>query len=792
MFSRFLRASLCIAASGALLPLGVHAEALAITGCVTRVDGSPVAAARISDASGAPSTTTDARGCFTFPTDARSSTIRVDASGLQSFVRPGVRAGSNLDIRLASATSSLVTIGHVDVDRRVGVSTSSAPSATLDMRAATRDGFSSVADVLANEISLTAIRPLGGGANAPRVFALRGPDPTETLIDIDGHAINNGNTGDFDLSLLDPEDLQSVELVYGIAPSSLVGPNTIGGAINVRTLEPTQTAHGLLRTSFGNNGLFDSSLRSTGTSGRIGYALSLHRRTTDNEPHARTIAFAGDDPGELHTASVGSGASTNSGLVKLRYALGNSPSAGFIEASVRDQSSSRDQSAALSALRADGTYASAAGAFVEAHNVGYDLDARIPIGSHDSFGIAAASLTLRHAMSTANQSVFGPVADSSSAYFFNDRNVTTDDTIEFDRAGATTSLALKAAVRKERLIGPFDALSANGPTAQGRARVLDSTRGFTSGLPPARSSLSQTQASFVARYIFDALPRVHATLATYYSTFTSFGTSLDPRVGLVWTPSSRTAMRASFGTTFQSPSLSERFVPNPLPDARDGIVHVGNPKLQADHATEYAFGIEHLFGGGAMPTRLGLDLYHTNLRTPIQTFVPASGKGYSYPVNIGGAVYRGFELRAERDLVPGTHVRVGYSIGNAYATSVPPEIGDGSLIAGKQFLGVPLQRGTFAIERDAATGLSYRLGGAYEGRNNELNEPQFVTLNGAIGYERAAYRIDLAVQNLTNVYASGFTRAGAGTAYLGANGPIPLDAYVLPARSLTLSLSRKF
>ena len=59
--------------------------------------------------------------------------------------------------------------------------------------------------------------------------------------------MNNGNTGDFDLSLLDPAALQAVQVVYGIAPSSLIGPNTIGGGINILTLEPTIAPHSLLR-----------------------------------------------------------------------------------------------------------------------------------------------------------------------------------------------------------------------------------------------------------------------------------------------------------------------------------------------------------------------------------------------------------------------------------------------------------------------------------------------------------------------------------------------------------------
>jgi len=121
---------------------------------------------------------------------------------------------------------------------------------------------------------------IGGGLNAPAVVALRGPDPSETLVAVDGHLVNNGSTGDFDLSLLDPADLQSLQVVYGIAPSSLFGPNTLGGALNVLTLEPTAQPHTLLRFTGGSYDTFGTTLDTTGTTNRLGYAFSYHRVTS--------------------------------------------------------------------------------------------------------------------------------------------------------------------------------------------------------------------------------------------------------------------------------------------------------------------------------------------------------------------------------------------------------------------------------------------------------------------------------------------------------------------------------
>ncbi|GAC1312899.1 MAG: hypothetical protein NVSMB21_23880 [Vulcanimicrobiaceae bacterium] len=800
MSASFMRATLGVAASIALLaPVPLRAAPTTISGCVMRPDGVAIANASVSVSSTVASRTlTDRRGCFTIAAATDAAVVRVDATGYEPFVRRDVRAGSELAVTLASATTSLVTIGGVAVDGRRGVSTASAPSVTIDAQRGARLGARSVAELLDGELALTSVRPAGGGSNAPRVFSLRGPDQTETLVDIDGHQINNSNTGDFDLATLSPEDFQDVELVYGIAPSSLVGPNTIGGAINLRTLEPTATPHGLTRLSAGSFGDFGTTVQSTGTLGRIGYALSLNRRTSQNEIRDRPISRAGDDPGEIHTDVVASGSQTNSALLKARYAFGRAPTAGYAEVSVRNQSTLRDQSAGLSSALESGLFQSFAGSFVAAHSTGYGLDVRLPLGRHDASGIPPATLTLRHFSSTADQSVFGPVADTSSSYFFNDRDAIRDDSIEYDRTGATTSFSVKAMLRTEDLSEPFGALSRTGQSDRsyarlaGAARIADAAVGDAEATATAATRRSQTQRSIVGRYTFDAASRLHATVATYLSDFSTFGSSIDPRVGLVWTPSSRTSVRASVGTTFQPPSLTALFVPDPLPDARTSLVHIGNANLTADRATEYDLGGDHLFSLAGSQARASLDLYRTNLRTPAQTYVPASGTGYTYPINIGGAVYQGVQATLSRDIAPGTRLALGYSIDNAYPTTVPDAVATGSLVAGRQFLGTPLQRGFFRLSRDPQLGYSFDLHGSFEGRNNELNRPPFLLLDAAVGYRLAAYRVDLSVKNLTNVYADGFTKRGAGVPYAGADGPIPLDAYTLAPTRIGVSLSRLF
>ena len=260
---------------------------------------------------------------------------------------------NTIDLVLIRSSTSLTTIGSVSATGTAAISTSSVPAQILNTQDYAARGFTRVGDVLEDALSATVLRQGSGSPAAPESVALRGPDPTETLIDIDGHEVNNSNSGDFDLSLLDPADFENEQVVYGVAPSSLIGPSTIGGAINVRTLEPTATTRGLLRFSAGSFNSFGGTFQSTGTADRLGYAVSVHRTGAQNEVSNSTII---DTKGD--TSVVGSSVAGTSALAKLRYSFGKSKD-GYAELTFRDRSAIRDVSAALSSILLPGRIAPA-------------------------------------------------------------------------------------------------------------------------------------------------------------------------------------------------------------------------------------------------------------------------------------------------------------------------------------------------------------------------------------------------------------------------------------------------
>lgn len=779
----------------------ISADADAVLGSVTTTDGVPVANATVTLLGNGVKriARTDSTGTFglkSLPPGTYSLSAAARGfdrlSGRSVDVRENVP--THLTLVLYQSVGSLTVIGSVrGRGTGDGLSTSSGLSRELDAQTYSARGYASVADILSEQaIAATVIRTASGNPASPIAVALRGPDPTETLIDIDGHAVNSGGTGAFDLTELDPASLSGIQLIYGVSPSSLIGPNTIDGAINVRTLDPTVQAHSLARVGFGSFGAFSETLQATGAHKGLGYALALHHAYTQGQ----TNQFVSGDDGSQ--AFVGSAMGATSALAKLNYAMHYG---GFVALDIRDQSENRDLSAALTSETVQPgsatTYTAFSGSSLLSHNSGYGIDVGSPLGREDADGIAPANVLFRHLTSSADQSVSGPAA-GSTPYLYNDRDIVFDDSLEYDLIVPKGTVSAKISLRSESLDTQTVDVSTTDQSV-GRRVPFSELDNATLPAPTALSGLGQTQRSFVVRYEIDPTVHLHYSLATYYSSFSSFGTSVDPRFGVAWTPSARSTVRFSVGSTFQAPQLPELYVPEvlPSPDA-NGYVDIGNANLKADRATDFDAGYEHIFAG-ANPAKISLDLYQTNLRAPSQRYYPATpcppagtaspSQCLSYPINIGGAVYRGMQFYLERAVARRTTVRVAYGVSSSFATAVSPEFQNGSIVPGEQFQGAPLHKAMLEITHDPTRGVGFNGGLTYEDADNELNRPAFATLHAGLTWRVRQFDLGLYGTNLTNVYADRFTLAGQGVPYGGIDGPIPSDAYSLQGRSIQCVLS---
>jgi outer membrane receptor protein involved in Fe transport len=822
-----------------------HHNTTDVKGTVTANDGTPIAGALLTLSS--PSVTkqahSDAHGEFKFD-DVPSGTysLQATAPGYQLITQRTVTIGPEshaLSVVLARATTnSLTVIGTVQAAAGETVSTASAPSVTLDAQRAAAAGVTSAAAMVWPQLSVTPVIPLGGGSNATVSFAVRGPDPTETLVDIDGHQQNNGNTGDFDLSLLDPAALQEVQVLYGIAPSSLIGPNQIGGGINILTLEPTSTPQSLLRIFGGSYGTFGSTFQTTGTDGSFGYALSLHGTTSMGSVNQNVLAppdGAAPPTNNETVQSVGSYSGGDSILTKLRYQLGGPNGYGYLQLDFRNATITKDDSALLTNYTpsgytggaggdaihsgispldeaAPGGYQSFAGTYLGEHQSNYGFDAYLPLGSQQVSGAPATVFQFSHLTSLWSQSVGGPGAQTQQ-YLYNQRDLLGDDWLELDHRFDTGTLSFKYDLETEQLTTNYvqgqviaEAQPIGGSFGpDGNVVSTDALALPNDEAPPVQTyALSQVERYAVLRYNGDPTTHIHYSVAAYDSWFTSFGHSFDPRAGLVWTPTGNTAVRASVGTTFQTPQLSELVVPPPADRVPvGGVIYIGNPNLQPDRATDFDLGAEQIIGRAGHPLHLSMDLYQTNLRAPssetnvipipnCQTMRNPTPCPIAMPVNAGNGVYRGIDVHADQQLARDLHLRAGWDVDSSFLTVIPPSIQDGTLAAGEQSLGQPLHKAYLALEQAPPLGLAYGAELDYEGWYNELNRSPYATLNAHVVYTHNGFQYGLYGTNLTNVYANPFTVIGGGFVYGGTPGQpvIPTDAYVLQGAQVMFVLTR--
>jgi outer membrane receptor protein involved in Fe transport len=797
------------------LALGASAQTTAagVFGVVLGPDGGGVAGAVVTLGGGGParSATTNGSGRFSLSgVPPGVYTIAASARGYSALsgrtIQVVATGKTTVELSLARAqASSLTVIGQVKANGGQTLSTAPAPNIEIPTQTFAQQGVTRVSDILEQVPSTTVVRVIGGGLNAPASVALRGPDPSETLVDIDGHQVNNGNTGDFDLSLLDPADLQSAQVVYGVAPSALFGPNTLGGAVNVSTLEPTLQPHVLERFTAGSYDSYAETLQATGTDSRLGYAVSYHRTTSGGE--LDNYALPVTPSGSTGLSTVGNAMDATSTIGKLRY---NLPNGGFLGVSVRDQAVYRDISGTLSSVDdsdpSDLQYQSFAGSSVLAHNVAYGFDAQLPLGRANATGIVPTSLLFRHQTSLVSQSVFGPGA-ATSPFLYNDRDLIGDDTLEFDHMLPKGSLSLKFALTNEALTTDFipgvtyAASVLRRPFAALREPVEDSSSSSGAAQVPSQVDLGQTQRSVGLRYTLDPTAKLHYSFAAYYSNYSTFGQSVDPRFGFVWTPTGSSTLRFSAGTTFQSPQLPTFIVPPVLPPPVDGYISVGNPNATAERATEYDLGYEHIFRIPGHELHLGADVYRTDLHNGVATYIPpqqcVAGVNYgpnppclTYPVNVANEVYQGFEAHGDLALGPRTALHAMYDIDSVYTQAYPLTAADDAVLY-EQALGVPLHKFRLTVEHSPNQGLSYQAGVLYEGGYNELNLPAFATLEAGATWHLRAFDIGLFGTNLTNVYDFKLTRIGAGVPYGGLTDTVPTDAYPLAGRQIRLTLTHR-
>jgi len=454
--------------------------------------------------------------------------------------REGDRAGNE-----GAVEEVVVTGTHIR-----GVSSSPSPIVSITRREFAESGSTTAGDVLrrlpqnftggATEHSSVIASGRNGGnqnSNDATSVNLRGLGPSSTLVLLNGRRIAASGLGAFvDVSTIPLTALERIDVVADGA-SAIYGSDAVGGVVNFILREDFEGAESSVRYGAVTEGALNELNvgQVFGTGWKTGSAvLTLNYRdrdALDASDRGFATALAGG-PSYLLPEQKQWGA-----LLNGRQDLGPAVTL-FATAYVNDRESFSTIYSPLTDTQTTGAK--------DTRQFGGTL-------AFDWRFSPSWSLRFAQTYSRADTEQFymlesaGPTAFSTSNYVL-DSSITglSADGAIFDLPGGAVRLAVGVERRSEsleRVLGHRTSIAQSRPFARDR----DVNAFFTElNMPLIGSENAQPWAR-----------RLDLTAAVRYEDYSDFGSTTDPKVGLVWQPLDGLSLRATYGTSFRAPYLSQ-------------------------------------------------------------------------------------------------------------------------------------------------------------------------------------------------------------------------------------------
>ena len=495
----------------------------------------------------------------------------------------------------------------------------------------------------------------GSGVN------LRGLGQRATLVLIDGRRVAPSNSGAFvDVSLIPLSAIERVEILTDGA-SAIYGSDAVGGVVNFILRDRFEGLETLVRAGSATRGDGDllQLAATAGTSWRSGRALLAY------EFRLEDAIKAADRPFTINLSPIASLLPRERrhglfGTVAQQVASGLR-----IEATGSYGTRSNDRSFFLSGspipvrLVADG----------ETYGVSARL--RHALGSAWSAELAAGHSATLSDERQARPGEQGLVNERFTRNRISDVGAKLDGAL-FDLPAGPVRIALGAELRRETYRDQF------------RTRTIDvdfaQSRNVWSGYAELQLPL------FSPANRQPGLERVTFTAAGRYEHYDRFGSTFDPRIGLLWSPVQGLALRSAYGTSFRAPLLSETagvysaiFVPpvfvylNPVGAQGVGLALGGsNPGVRPERSRSWTLGAE--FEPPAAPG-LTVSLNYYAIRFSDRIALPSATITVVGDPAFDSIVTRDPDDDLVRDLIDGAQVRLditgpGFTNGNATPADV--------------------------------------------------------------------------------------------------------------------------
>ena len=798
------------------------------------------------------STTTTADGTFSLANVPHGDySVLVSASGYQSALIQSlpVLAGqsSAFQTALNHVTAGLKEIAVVSTSSHAALQTSATINNSISPSLLQDQNYIRAGDALGTLPFVTAGTSSSLGDD--ETLSIRGFDPTETATLLDGHPIGPiGAQGQgFDYQLAQFWGYSDINVIYGSGATGLYGVPTIAGAVNFETLNPTPTDHFTVTQGYGDLGKAMTGLSATGTAGRLGYALAYGVQGTDGElgPEPITqwgLLGSGADncgPGNANT-SAGEPTLRQSDVAYCSYQVSGEYLNRNVLGKLTYQFDSKT-SLLLAAYNASMWADSSGNGDTDYLTYPFQL-ANAPVGNDFTYGSVTTNCgsskvavlndssqgyTCLTAQQYANQ--FTGPAGGGIGRFHSAGNQ--DYHARFSRKIGSGTLILDGFVDNYGYVnvkGPapapahddiylthgglisYDLSSSKNDVSAGVyfQHQLHETNEAVLGGPFTGFTLGNTTYYVSDTYTPTDRLSVFADLGLDHSVNTTT-TSFDPRVSVVYRPTSSDVLRITGGRStsepdpslllggFQFSQYSQSFNAFASCNQLASIGSGQSPDLQPEHANDIEFAAAHRFPNQAT---LELDAYDEIETNPILggtfplSIVPAAqqpgaaitapyiqaldltcGKPNGYSVanlgvsssfNAGQGVYRGINLNAKLPITRALEIDGGYTVQSAYYTGLNDEILSNNIyyINGGQFSGVPLHQANAGIGYNNRAGeFTARIDSYYVGAPNPFSRPAYWYANGNVSKTVGPITFNLGVANIFNNAASPWGLVGLGT-----------------------------
>ena len=319
------------------LALAIGAPALAqvpanVTGTVVdRATGLTLSGVAISIAGSAEKATTDAQGRFSVALPAGIYVFEARLTGYQTTDTASLTIQANQPTALTlslqrieanAGGAGLREIGRTSVNANAALQPSSVIQKHLSAVDLLQAGYMRASQAIEDLPNLVYTRG----------NAVPGDDASLAIRGIQGGTITliDGHPTDLPLNSSALFPFESINVIYGSGKGELYPVNALGGVIDLRTLTPTRLPRATLLQSFGTFDHLTTGAQLTGTSNKLGYALSLGVEGID-APYARTNRYeprSGFDPSattgvaaQRNTYSLDNAYAIKTGLLKTVYHL---------------------------------------------------------------------------------------------------------------------------------------------------------------------------------------------------------------------------------------------------------------------------------------------------------------------------------------------------------------------------------------------------------------------------------------------------------------------------------------